>query len=233
MNRQALAAMLPGVVARLEEVEKRRAAALESADAGFFRDAAHGWFLRAMLDEPKSIAAHLRKGLAEIRTAFEVGLESHAWKMWDYVSYALAAGDAESAHFLAAVPEEAWCRARIKPVPWLVVQVRASFALFREEPAGALLEELQVLVAEEPLPPELEPDLPVIRSDAALLRAIHDRSAAEFNRLLKERMELRRDRGLAPASIYDFAALGLCRLARDRGISPAVRHAALPLEVLG
>lgn len=185
------------------------------------------------------VAHHLRKGLADIRIAFELKAALHAWQVWDYFLYAAAVNDRPLAHSLASMPEDVWWNREIKPVPWLIRQVKAAFAIYRKEEtvASRHLHDLHVLTFKEELPPELQPNLPEIRNYYRLLESILKKDSVVFNKSLEERTEIRADsfrRGgtIAPIALLDLHGLGLSRMARDRGISVTIQHVYLPLELL-
>lgn len=234
-------AMLETVAQEIEAREKERARALDEADSGFFMDLGEERLIRAFLayvyEEPMtSVVQPVREALRDLRTGFELGATSTAWDVWDYFWYAVAVGDAKSAHFIAGMPEDVWWVPETRPVPWFVVRLQAAFSIFLEEPRAArLLERLTRLVF-EPLPPELEDDVPDIQNTCRLLTALHQKKADDFARALKAREEFRariyKTRGsVSPVALMDLDGLGICRMARDRGILPAFRSPYLPLEL--
>lgn len=228
----------------LKEGEPEREARLDRGDGEFFYTRGHQWLALGMVgylyeEPPEKVVDLLRNGLREVRTMLELLRRTHAWEIWDFFLYAVAVNDRPFARFLATMPVRLWFNETIKPVPWLIQQVRAAFALFlaKEKRAGELLEQLRIMVFEEELPIELSDQVSLIRNVCELLEDLHQRREADFRKHLQTRMELRTTwftigGGAAPISLIDLHGLGLCRLARDRGMKTDVRHVYLPLEML-
>jgi hypothetical protein len=235
--------LFPELQARLETLSALRAEALERSDAPFFLDSGEQWLVRGFVgylyEEPApKLAEMFRRSLLDFRTAFELGAVASAWDVWDWFLYSLAVSDTASAHFLASMPEDVWWKPWVRPISWLVVRLKALFAIFdgHGTQAARLLARLRALVFDEPLPPELKDDTPDIQNDWKLLDALHRRDAAGFTSALEFRENFRaamfRIRGgAAPVGLMDLDGLGLCRLARERGMEIPFRHPYLPFEL--
>ncbi|MBI2901638.1 MAG: immunity 49 family protein [Planctomycetes bacterium] len=224
--------------------EARRKEKLDEGDAQFFADIAELHFIRAELDyffeaPLPQVAKAVKLALADAREALRLGRPANAWHLWDYLTYSLAVSDREAAEFFASLPARAWDEKIVKPVPWLTAQVKAAAALVRVDPAvGRLLEQLRILVFDEILPEALDDLLPQIRNTCLLLEGVSRREAKAFHEAMASRAELRAEyygrlAPAAPIALLDLAGLGLCRLAKDRGMEVDVRHVTLPLELLG
>ena len=211
----------------------------------FLVEFAELWFVRAQLaylfGEPaEGIVRYLWRGLEEAKKASVFGHETNPWRMWDYLSSSLAAGDYPSAHFFSSLSENRVWNPAHKPVPWLVLQVQVLAAIFQsgEHPGRvARLQELYEAVFRVQLPEELNDQLPEIRNTYATLDALAAGNAKEFNSHLSMRMDIlsryfSKQNTSATAALIDLHGLGLCRLARRRGMEVAVRHVYLPLELL-
>lgn len=92
----------------------------------------------------------------------------------------------------AALAEDAWNRNQIKPVHWLVLQVRCCFALHRadDRTLDPILADLHHAIFNEQLPSELQRDLPMMHNFWRLLRALRLRDGQDFNAQLAERAAL-------------------------------------------
>jgi hypothetical protein len=172
--------------------------------------------------------------LKEFRVALELGLLPDAWDRWNFFHAALAAGDRSFAHYLSSLDPEPPGEA----LDWLVAQVNVAQALFRGEDRDTpgLLEVLRTLVLETSLPSGVQEEIPEIQNVYRLLDALFRKDAADFNRLLAERMRVRADSfhrsgANAPIGLMDLVGLGLCRLARQQGIGVTVNHVLLPFEI--
>jgi hypothetical protein len=226
----------------IEESKPRIAGAFHEGNGEFFRILGEQYVILGLIahlfEEPTAaIAAHLRSGLRHVRTAIELRCVLNAWWVWDYLLYALAASDRALAHGISALPDEQWFNKDIKPVPWLIRQNQAVFALLRSDAMRAkrYVADVLVMTHDEQLPEELEPDLPSIRNSARLLEALQQNNATAFNAYLDARMEIRAayfDGMIAPIALLDLHGLGLCQLARDRELAIDVRHVYLPLALL-
>ncbi len=224
----------------IDESEPLRKDRYYEGDGEFFRVLGEQRVILALIaylhEEPlaKSVSL-IRAGLGDIRTAFELRVVTNAWQLWDYFLYAVAVGDVSLAQFLAALRDRDWWNTDIKPAPWLVKQVKALFALFRNEDAGRLLRDLKVMVFDEQLPEELEEMLPEIRGTYHLLDALHRRDAAAFNAHLAARMDVRAAYFagcIAPIALLDLHGVGLARLALQRKMLVTLRHTYFPAELL-
>ena len=232
--------VLPGLISG---DESQRGENLQNLDSLFFSELAESWFMRAQLaylfeETVDTVARYVCRGLTEVRQAFDLGCDSNPWKLWDYLLFALAVRDYSSAEFLALLPDDFWWNPGQKPVPWLVLQVKTVVSLFRNAPGtNDLLQALYQEVFQSALPEELEPLLPEIENAYSLLCFLYGRNVLEFNRYLSARMDilvrqLGRENSAATGALIDLHGLGLCRLARERGMEVTVRHAYLPLDLL-
>ena len=193
-----------------------------------------------LLNEPLSVvAAHLRQGCEYANLAIEHGFEPHAWYVNDYLHEAIAVNHGLLAQRLVNLRQEDWDTGRIRPVNWLVTQLKLVMEMFsgNEQYLAGLIETNRRGLFEEQLPSELEPDLPMMRNMYHLLRALVERDETAFNTRLSERMPLReahftRGGTIAPIALIDVHALALCRLARQRGMKPAADHVYLPMQLL-
>lgn len=169
---------------------------------------------------PDRVRESVVAGVAAFAARLEAGFVPDPWEMWDHFLAAVAV-DPPAADLLSGVPLEERADATLDG---LAAQHRAAVTLFRgADPARALADA-------DALPPAEEPAV-------ALLRAIHEKNGPAFHRALEERMSARAESFQAngrnaPAGLLDLAALGLCRLARDREIEVGVKHVYLPLDVL-
>ena len=139
----------------------------------------------------------------------------------------------------AALAEDAWNRNQIKPVHWLVLQVRCCFALHRvdDRTLDPILADLHHAIFNEQLPSELQRDLPMMHNFWRLLRALRLRDGQDFNAQLAERAALltasfRQGGGIAPIALCDLHGLGLCRFAKQRGMPLTTQHVYLPFALL-
>ncbi len=228
----------------LEGCAARRDEKAERKDAEFFRLLAEQWIVRGCLDyveeqAPATVARHIRQGLREFQTSLELGHKPNPWEGWEYFLAALAVSDRAMAHMVASLPEEAWAVRQSAALDWIVVQAKVAFALFRgeETETARRLADLKAFVFDHPLTPGFKEDLPEIQNCHRVLEGLHVRNGASFNREMTQRMELRaqsfRRHGTnAPIGALDLPGLGLCRLARERGLQIAVSHVYLPLALL-
>lgn len=185
------------------------------------------------------VAAHLRQGCEYANLAIEHGFEPHAWYINDYLHEAIAVNHPLLAQRLTNLRQEDWDTDRIRPVNWLVTQIKLVMEMYagRDEKLASLIETNRKGLFEEKLAPELEVDLPMMRNMYHLLRALAKRNEPAFNKHLAERMPLReahftRGGTIAPIALIDVHALALCRIARNRGLTPSASHVYLPLELL-
>jgi len=226
----------------IDESDKDLKAKFRKGDGAFFKALGHQWMILGLLsylnEEPRArVWEQLRKGVEYFRTGIELRSKLNAWEMWDFFLYAVALDDLATARLIAVLPNPWWWDTEIKPVPWLVKQVQAVFALFRRDTRSlpTLLRDLRVMVFEEALPEELELEVPDIRNTCQMLEALDKADGSSFNACLRRRMEFRAlhfRETIAPIGLLDLQALGLCRLARERNMTVDVRHVYLPLDLL-
>lgn len=196
-----------------------------------------GYYLGNPLDE---VRADLLRGCS--LTAFRVGAGAHhlnPWEINDWLHIAMAVGHRGLAEALIGIRVEAWNTRDIRPANWLILRLRIVMDLWRgdERQVSFLLEQERVGIFIDRLPEELEPDLPEMRNVHHLLKALAAKDAAGFNARLAERMAIRashyiRGGTVAPIACIDVHGLALCRLARDRGITPTVDHVYLPYGIM-
>lgn len=178
------------------------------------------------------VLATLREAVQEFAGELEGGLRPSPWDLWHWSLAALAARDREAAEFFSTTPENRWLAPLDESAQWLHAQVLALFSLLRHDETET--RRWVEALPEFPLPDGVADDVPEIRNVHHLLDAIHRRDGTAFHARLAERMELRaksfarigRDSLLG---CLDIEGLGLCALARERGIVPAVAHVYLPL----
>jgi hypothetical protein len=149
---------------------------------------------------------------------------------------ALAVADRPSAQFIASLPPEPWRETPRAGMRWRSLQLDVLFALFKDgdETAGIRLEEIRAI---EAFPEGLQAEVPAIRNECRLLDAIRTKDAAALDAALGERMAileasfLRNGRN-GPWQLMDLEGLGICRLARDRGLRVQRSHPYLPVDWL-
>ncbi len=177
-------------------------------------------------------AARLRDALLDFTDALRAGYLAESDEVRDFFFRALAVGDLSSAHFLAALPESAWWPGHVLAR----FQALGGFALMRGEDrkAARLIDFLLGRTLETPLPEDLRDRRLEIENTARLLEALLGRRAPEFRRHLEDRLRFWPEAPApGPEAIVDLRALGLCRLARQRGMAVDLRHVYLPIELLG
>ncbi len=241
---EILRASKAGVLEYLQKSEARREDALALPDPSYFWMRGEQLTLRGMLEyaeeqPPTTVVATWRSAAGEFAAALELGQPPVPWDAWTLPLHALAANLVPLAHFFASLPEKLW----IGPDPqsrfWTIAQAKALSALVRldgqesERWIGVLGE----LASADPPPAIVKDDPPWYGNQAAVLSAVVRNSAGDFNQSLAKRMELRtqsllRHGSNSPLGFLDLDALGLCRLALDRGLQPTVQHPYLPLEIL-
>lgn len=170
----------------------------------------------------------IRDGVRGFRTAVERGCRLSAGEAMEFALYGLAAAERVTTGFLLALPEERWADPSNRATRGLQFQVKTVFALIRGD-AESSGEWLEVVKARGRV--GAEPGL------TELLEALVRRDGDGYNRALVDRMRRREDAYAAearhsPHALLDLAGLGLCRIARERGLETRLRHVYLPLELL-
>ncbi len=243
-NADLLSAASERVRRCLDRLAGRREEERKLRNARFFRTLADQWILRGMVeygeDRPLAeVAASLRRGVLEIRTFFELAASATPWDAWDCLLFALAVGDRPTADFIRRIPEPTWGRLTSMALGWLVMQVRTVSALLggEETAIARALRDLQVAVLEIPLPDGLGEDAAEVVNGVQLLHAVYRKDEVAFRRVVGERMDLRersfrRHGRNTPLGFLDLHTLGICRIAKDRGMKIALQHAYLPLGLL-
>lgn len=228
------------VVKRADKIVAARA----QRDARFFWDLCSQWLIIGLTDywykRPlPEVARSLRQGLTFAGEAITFGYPAHAWDIFHTFLKAEAVDDRRLAEQIMALAEGAWNRNQIKPVHWLILQIRCCFALHRDKDRelDPILADLHQAIFVDKLPSELERDLPVMHNFWRLLRAVRLRDAPDFNRQLAERAALlttsfRQGGGIAPTALCDLHVLGLCRFAKQRGMPLTAQHVYLPFALL-
>jgi len=230
-----------------ETVAKRAdqiASAREQRDGRFFWDLCSQWLIVGLTDywykrPMNDVARSLRQGLSFAGEAITFGYPAHAWDVFHTFLKAEVVDDRRLAEQIMALAEGAWNRNQIKPVHWLVLQIRCCFALHRnnDRELDPVLADLYQAIFVEKLPSELDVDLPVMHNFWRLLRAVRLRDGQDFNLQLAERAALvaasfRQGGGIAPIALCDLHVLGLCRFAKQRGMPLTVQHVYLPFALL-
>ncbi|MFO0984073.1 MAG: Imm49 family immunity protein [Planctomycetota bacterium] len=200
--------------------------------------------LRSLLDHledapPARTVQGIRKGLAVYCAALEAHLVPSPRELWHWVLRALAVRDLSAAHLIATAPAELW-EVPGNPVLYpMMFQLKAVLALLRyDEPeADRWARALHAAVFEDPPTAGMKPNLDEMQNVAQLVLALHVKDRDQFNAALRVRTQVRekslaRNGRNAPIGFLDLEGLGLCALARDRGMATTVRHAYLPLDLL-
>ena len=186
----------------------------------------HG-LLDYLLREPlRLVRTQFGRASEELATAIELDYVPNADDLLDGLHAALVAGDTKTAQMLGGLPRDGWVGAEIPRS-----QLRAEVALLRRQDALAArhLERLSGLAdnASSETAHNLHDLLDaVLQQDARRLQNALSRRMAIWSRTAA-REGPSDDRGW-----LDLPALGLCRLARDRGLRVYLKHPCLPLELL-
>lgn len=220
-------------------------AARERRDAQHFANWAQQHAVIALLDywlgRPVAAVGDRLSEACDVQLqAMALGLAPNPWQVEEWLTTALAIDHLPLANRLADLGQERWGHERVKPVQWLVARIAALIAIWRkdQQESDQLLAIEHEALYHTQLPPELTPDLPLMRTHFWLLRTLRLGDASGFNEALTERMRVRVDHfraggTIAPAALMDLPALAMCRLARGRGIEPRVQHVYLPLQLIG
>ena len=164
----------------------------------------------------------------------------HAWtyEQWQHVS--IGARHAALGDTLWGLARSTWDTNRIRPVNWLVCRIRILDLMHHEgleSEIRGLLEMSRIGLFDDPLPPELAADTPLMQCWHHLLHAIVHHDVSAFDRGMAERQGLlaehwSRGGGLAAVSLLDLGGLALLRTARRRGLQPSVvDHPYLPEDI--
>lgn len=241
---QSLAKLQASLPLMRQQLQSARIAALETLDGRLVANFADSWLTEAMLgyafEAPMTaVVSCVRTGLGELRSAVKVGYRPDSWRMWDYLTFALATADRQSEAFFIEHATERWRDPAARPTLWLSMQIVCVAAMCQgdEEHAQKLLPHIGAELFDKQLPLELKPLVPRIVNEFHLVETLYKRDDGQFNYHLLERMALReayyrRFERCAPASLIDLEGLGLCRVAQRRGIRPRVEHIYLPLQLL-
>lgn len=200
--------------------------------------------LRALVDHvqearPAQTIEGIRKGLVAYSAALEKGHAPSPREVWDHLLRALAINDLSHAQLIASIPVELWEQPENLALYPLMFQLKALLALLRhDEPESSRwVGASHAMAFEDPPSESLKLELEDIRNVHQLLDALHKKDAPVFNAAMMLRMTLRaksftRNGRNSPLGFLDLHGLGLCALARDRGVTVTVRHVYLPLELL-
>ena len=188
---------------------------------------------------PAEVAKHVRIAVDSFATAVELELRPSPWTLRRMVLAGAAIDHRPAVHFLASVPDERWITPVSPSLHWLAMEIKTVYSLLRDDEVEAArwLGAMRDTVFERPLPEALSAEAAGIQNDWSLIEALFQRTADPFNQCLSKRMDFRtesfvRNGTESPLGFLDIEALGLCRLALDRGIQPAVGHVTLPLGLL-
>ncbi len=223
---------------------QNQAAYSQRKDGAWFEQSANLWLIRGLVDyylghEVRLVQGNLHEATRRFATAVTFGVRPHAWAMEQWLMTAIAVGNRTAVDALIALRLDDWDTARIRPVNWLVTRIRLAMDLWRKDDSelSRLLEFSRLGVFVDKLPPELDPDLPLMRNWHHALAATVNRKGDDLTTCLRQRMDLRTEhfrRGgtSSPIALIDLDALALIRLARQRGLDPQVEHVYLPLELI-
>ena len=238
---EALKSVLDQEIAKDSEARDQAVAA---EDGQALMKSGENLIVRGMIgylyDEPlPDVARRVRRGLAYKRDAVEAGKFLNPYLLWDYLLFALAVNDRESADFFASIPQTRWWSADPLPITWFVNRSRALVALYlgREKEAARHVENSTIQVFEEDLPQEVQEEIPDIQYSVLLLRGLLLKDVALFQSTLENREKWRTERfgimgNAVPRALIDLDGLGLCRMARDRSLDVAIESPYLPLKLI-
>ncbi len=224
---------------------QNQAAYSQRKDGAWFEQSANLWLIRGLVDyylgnDLRLVRGNLHEATQRFATAVTFGVRPHAWAMEQWLMTAIAVGNRNAVDALIALRLDDWDTSRIRPVNWLVTRIRLAMDLWRKDDSelNRLLEFSRLGIFVDKLPPELDPDLPLMRNWHHALAAAVGRKGDDLTTCLRQRMELRADhfrRGgtSAPIALIDLDALALIRLARQRGLDPKIDHVYLPYDLLG
>jgi len=194
---------------------------------------ASSYLTRALIDhwafgDPARIRDDLTQASANVVMALP-NAQMHAWEYEQWQHVAIISDHQELGNALRGLRREDWDTNRIRPVNWLICRIRILDLLCSDgldSEIRGLLEMSRIGLFDDPLPPELAVDTPLMRNWHELLYAIIHRDVAAFDLRLASRQELlalhwQRGGGVAPLSLADLGGLALLRTARAHGMAPA------------
>ena len=206
-----------------------RGEALRRKQGSFFAERAGHLAAAADLDylfdeDPRSLAARLREAVAEFLLSLELGRVATAAEVRSWFHSAVASGDRNGAHAMAAMPRRCWYGA---DVPRL--QVECGFAVLRGEQSAAEkhLDTLKSLTLEQPLPEDLQPAAEEHQSWCTVLEGLVRRQAATVVDGLRRRAEARA-RSEGPPFALDLEGSGIQALAEMRSLTLSWTHVTMP-----
>ena len=226
----------------LQSVQRVRDRELANGNGDFFHILAEQWKILASLQYvfrqgPATVLSSVGHWLDHVVLGMELSHGMEVSVMLEYFFGAIAVKNDSCAYCLATAPPDLLGFADDPDsLPPLVGRV--AFALLREEDdeARTFLELLHGHLFEAP------PDAPPPPGKAELCNlqrlgsALLARDAAAFNEQMEERCRLRVaaldvDSDVEIPQVIDWMALGFCSFARDRGLTPAIRHAYVPFAL--
>ena len=188
---------------------------------------------------PVETVARIREGLVSFSAALEKGHQPEPREVWDHFLEALAINDISHAQLIASTPTELWEKPLNLALYPRMFQLKAVIALLHhDEGESARWIGSCYAAAFEDQPTEATKfELEDLRNMHQVLAALHKKAATAFHTAMQQRMTLRavsfsRNGRNSPLGFIDLHGLGLCALARDRGMTVTVRHVYLPLELL-
>jgi hypothetical protein len=219
----------------LERSESLRADAQEFGDGSFFEKVARQWMTVAAADyvggaPGEKVLAALTVALNELQQGFELGHMPDPENLLEYFCIALVLGVKPFAQFIAS-----WSNAYPDAPDIPINEARIAFGLLRgqDEVVNRNLEELSAQFEDSPFASFLPNELGVHRATGELLRQLANKDASAFQEALQARLNLiKASASNNPASCWDILGLGLCRLARLRGLTVNISHPFLPLSLL-
>jgi hypothetical protein len=183
--------------------------------------------------DAKQAISLLAQAVRDFASALELGYPTEAIEVNNWFYRSLVVNDDSLAHFFAALPKHVWPYGDAFPR----FQAFFGFALFRgqDEQVSEILDFLHGLCAEvDQLAAESEEQQ---KNCYYLMKAVFEQDSFAATSCLQKRTELRpivppegtRYERFQPV---DLIGLGICRLARLRGMTVNIDHPSLPLALL-
>lgn len=220
--RGRIASMVEAGAALRAEALRRRQASFFAERAGHLAAAADAEYL--FDGEPRRLTARLREAVSEFLLSLELGRVAPAAELRGWFHAAVAAGDRNGAHAMAALPRRCWYGADIPRL-----QVACGFALLRSEQGSAEkhLETLKSLTLEQPLPADLQPAAAEHASWCAVFEGLVRRQASAVVEGLRRRAEARAAVEGPPFAL-DLEGSGIQALAELRSLPLPWSHVTMP-----